>query len=155
MSNIVEISLENPKQQIRINGDDNRVIELNLTDSAIIVRLNKGINDIQQLIQRREGIRDSLTAVNVDDEKGLEQFTELAKVFAETEDEMREIINEIFDYDVCTPMVGKNSVFSTKNGEFLYETIINKLMDLYGDAIGEETKKVRERMSKHTSKYIK
>lgn len=155
MQNIIDINFDSPKQQIRLNGDDTKIIELNLTDSGIIVRFNDAISEITALMNKRNGLRSEITEVDTNTEENLEKFSKVVAEFAETETEMRGIINKLFDYDVCTPMVGKASVFSVKNGEFLYETIIEKLVGLYESTITAETEKIKARMKKHTQKYLK
>lgn len=157
MQNIIDISIDNPKQQIRLNGDDSKIIELDLSDSAILVRFDEGVNAIQKLLATRDELRQNIADFkdSENEEESLNRFNILAKSFADTEREMRDIINTIFDYDVCTPFAGKTSVFSIKNGVVLYETIIDKLANLYGTALKEESDKLKARLSKHTSKYIK
>ncbi len=154
MSEIINLQVENQKQTIQLNGNPEKVIELDLGDSNIITRLSEGVDKIENLVKERQNLHELLANGNDSDESNISYYKNLASKFKELENSMRGIINEIFDFDVCTPFLGTSSVFSIKNGEFAYERIINSLMGLYEDSIQKENNKLKERLSKHTDKYL-
>jgi hypothetical protein len=154
MSEIINLQVESQKQTIQLNGNPEKVIELDLGDSNIITRLSEGVDKIENLVKERQNLHELLANGNDSDESNISYYKNLASKFKELENSMRGIINEIFDFDVCTPFLGTSSVFSIKNGEFAYERIINSLMGLYEDSIQKENNKLKERLSKHTDKYL-
>lgn len=154
MSEIINLQVESQKQTIQLNGNPEKVIELDLGDSNIITRLSEGADKIENLVKERQNLHELLANGNDSDESNISYYKNLASKFKELENSMRGIINEIFDFDVCTPFLGTSSVFSIKNGEFAYERIINSLMGLYEDSIQKENNKLKERLSKHTDKYL-
>lgn len=154
MSEIINLQVESQKQTIQLNGNPEKVIELDLGDSNIITRLSEGVDKIEDLVKERQNLHELLANGNDSDESNISYYKNLASKFKELENSMRGIINEIFDFDVCTPFLGTSSVFSIKNGEFAYERIINSLMGLYEDSIQKENNKLKERLSKHTDKYL-
>lgn len=154
MSEIINLQVESPKQTIQLNGNPEKVIELDLGDSNIITRLSEGVDKVEKLVQERQNLHELLANGNDSTESNAKYYQDLAGKFRELENNMRGIINEIFDFDVCTPFLGTSSVFSIKNGEFAYERIINSLMGLYEDSIQKENNKLKERLSKHTDKYL-
>ena len=154
MSEIINLQVESPKQTIQLNGNPEKVIELDLGDSNIITRLSEGADKIENLVKERQNLHELLANGNDSDESNISYYKNLASKFKELENSMREIINEIFEYDVCTPFLGTSSVFSIKNGEFAFEKIINSLMELYEDSIRKESNNLKQRLAKHTDKYL-
>lgn len=154
MSEIINLQVESPKQTIQLNGNPEKVIELDLGDSNIITRLSEGTDKIENLVNERQNLHELLANGNDSDESNTGYYKNLASKFKELENSMREIINEIFEYDVCTPFLGTSSVFSIKNGEFAFEKIINSLMGLYSDSIRKESNNLKQRLAKHTDKYL-
>ena len=155
MSEIINLQVESPKQTIQLNGNPEKVIELDLGDSNIITRLSEGTDKIEELVKERQNLHELLANGNDSDESNISYYKNLAGKFKELENAMRKIINDIFDFDVCTPFLGTSSVFSIKNGEFAFERIINSLMGLYEDSIRKESNNLKQRLSKHTDKYLK
>lgn len=155
MSEIINLQVESQKQTIQLNGNPEKVIELDLGDSNIITRLSEGADKIENLVKERQNLHELLANGNDSTESNAKYYQDLAVKFKELENNMREIINEIFEYDVCTPFLGTSSVFSIKNGEFAFEKIINSLMGLYEDSIRKESNNLKQRLSKHTDKYLK
>ena len=155
MGNIIDISVDNHRQQIRLNNDDNRIIEIDLADPNILTRLHDGVREMEKLLTHRDELRAEISSTETDTDTGREQFLATVNEFSSMEAKMRIIINDIFDYDVCTPFLGRASIFSVKDGTFMYEVIIDTLLNLYEQSIQAESQKIKERFSKHTDKYLK
>lgn len=69
--------------------------------------------------------------------------------------EMREIVNEVFGVDVCTPLFGTVNVFARSGGLPLWANVLMTVMDVCYDNLPEEDKATRARMEKYTKKYKK
>ena len=135
------------KEQFIIDGDDNRVIKLNVGDVGIIPRYAKVIPEINKWAE----IVDKLD-FDVESEESCIEFN---NKFKEADNSIRQIINELFDYDVCGVCVGEDgSMFDITNGRFNFEVLIEQLFSLYDKTISDETKKLQKRMRSHTDKYI-
>ena len=138
------------KKRFRLDKDDNKIIYLATTDLNILPRLESAIKEINKLQDKHNEFAAKYASVSDADENNI---SEISSYFAEIEKAMRDQINYIFDYDVCTPALGAASVFDPVDGQFKYEYLINRLIALYEKDIRKETRIMQERISKHTAKY--
>jgi hypothetical protein len=163
MGNIIDLDIDgSEKQKFRIAKDDNRIIELDLSDTNILVRLNAAIPIINNLSKKWDDLsvaaKDASNAFEDDtelSENAMNHINKFSNAFEGLEKDLREQINYIFDYDVCTPIAQNRSLFDVHNGIFRYEQIVDKLTDLYEKSIKDESENIRKRMTKHTNKYLK
>lgn len=142
------------KKRFTIDGDENRIIELDTSDIMITSRLAEAYPKIEDLLKRVQNIptvEDNTDDINtmVD---GLSQF---GKNLKEIDAEMRQLIDYIFDSPVSEVCAPTGSMYDPKQGSFRAEIIIDVLMQLYENDIKAETKKIKSRIDKHTSKYTK
>lgn len=138
----------NKKKRFTIDGDENRVIELDTSDVGVVTRLEKSVDKITEL----QAKQDELTKLSEDEDTALD-FT---KLFSEIEADMRGIIDEIFDTPVCDAILGKSSVFSPVNGRYKFEQLIETLLDQYGKDIAAEAKKInKSKVAAKTAQYKK
>lgn len=139
------------KKRFRIDGDNNRYLELNTSDMGIIVRIENLYPKLQQLAQdaavKQLEIQES--------EEGGSSYTKIAEALVLIDSKMREILDEIFDSNVSEMCAPDGSMFDPFNGEFRFEHIIDVLSKLYENNINEEYKKMSAKMKKRTSKYTK
>lgn len=136
------------KKRIRIDGDDNRVIELNTSDMGIIERIDNLADKMNEL--STEYI-DTKFDDNLDEK---EETKEIISRIKGIDTKMREIIDNLFQSKISDICVPNGTMFDMFNGQFMYEILIEKLLTLYANNISEETQKALTRMRKHTDKYI-
>ena len=140
------------KKRFTVDGDPNRVIEIDTGDTGILGRwngLSKWFEEMDAKISRfGEGF---------DPESPTEEQVEaLCGDFAEIDAKMREKLNYLFAADVCTPVIGEHgSLIRVIDGEPLFMVIIETLVPLYEADIRVESEKSRKRIEKHTGKYAK
>lgn len=140
---VIDITLnEAPRQIFRINGDDNRMLALNINDINIITRLQEGYDKLSTVMQE-------IASSNIDD---LEQMSEYLK---KADLEMRKCIDYIFDSNVSEVCAPYGNMYDPYNGTFRYEVILDSLTKLYASNLNNEYKKIRTRIQKHTNKYTK
>lgn len=138
------------KKRFRINGDNNKYIELNTSDMNIITRLDKLYPKLEKLAQ--DAALKQLDKDNEDDEAILSKISQtLVKIDAQ----MRQILDDIFDSNVSEACAPDGSMFDPFNGEFRFEHIIDVLTKLYTNNLNVEFRKMSAKMKKHTSKYTK
>lgn len=138
------------KKRFRIDGDNNRYLELNTSDMSIITRLDNLYPKLQKLSQEA-----SLKQLDKDDTKDEKAITKISQSLMKIDIQMRQILDEIFDSNVSEMCAPSGSMFDPFNGEFRFEHIIDVLTKLYEANINSEFKKMADRMKKHTSKYTK
>mgnify|MGYP007070187232 CR=1 FL=1 len=84
------------KKRFRINGDNNTVLELNTSDMSVINRLQNIYPRLQELSQ--DASVKKLTQEESDDDKTIEK---ISKSLTKIDMTMRQLIDEIFDSNVC------------------------------------------------------
>lgn len=139
------------KQRLRIDGDNTRVVELNLSDMGILSRLTDAYPKLEKLQQK---------AINISDRVGKEgddlDEIQLGKDLKSIDKEMRNIIDVIFDSKVSDVCVPSGTMFDPHNGMCTYEYVINALVQAYDNNISDEVKKLNTAgVNKHTKGYTK
>lgn len=138
------------KKKFRVDGDNNRILELNTSDAGIVVRLNK-------LYPKMKILGDKL-AVKISEQSNVtdeEELSVIANAILELDNEIRELLDELFDSNVSEICIPEGTTVDPFNGEFRFETIINKLSKLYENNLTSEFAKMKKNVSKHTAKYTK
>ena len=149
-NDIIDIDLAPIKRKrFRINGDNNKIVELNTTDVGIVSRLSKVYPKLQKLAEEATTFTDEELHDNT--ETGLEKF---AKKLEGIDGKMRSLVDELFDAKVSDACCDGGSMYDPFNGMFRFEHIINTLASLYENDFSKEFNAMRKRVSKHTSKYI-
>lgn len=69
------------------------------------------------------------------------------------DEEMREIINEVFGFDVCTPLFGTMNVYALADGLPVWSNLMLAIMDEVDTTFARENKLTNPRISKYTKKY--
>lgn len=137
------------KQRIRIDGDDNRILELDTADMNIVVRLRDGFEKLEKLI-------DQITNLQVSDTGDIKtDISEMGTVIEDIDKQMRNALDEIFDANVSEVCAPTGSMYDLFNGEYRFEHIINALTKLYENNLDKEYAKMKRRVQKHTDKYVK
>lgn len=145
-SNVIDLDLSVlRKQRIRIDGDDNRIVELNLSDMGIMERLKTSYDKLNELSVKYH-IEEEVDEDNTD--KVIEKLQEIDK-------DMRDLINYIFDSDISDIVAPSGTMADPINGKFRYEHIIEKFISLYDTSFESEFKKMSKGVQKHTNKYTR
>lgn len=139
------------KRKFRINGDYNRMLELNVSDLNIATRLKTGYPKLQELLAEAQ---QKITGIP-DTDDSFEELGKVADALTEIDKKMRETIDYIFDTnasEVCAP---SGNMYDPVGGEFRFMHIIDVVSKLYTNGLDEEFKKVKNRVETKTSKYTK
>lgn len=137
---IIDINISGVKKsKFRINGDDNAILELNLSDMGIGERLEIGYNRLQECLKEISQ---------------LPEDADMASQLSKVDTEMRKELDYIFDSNVSEVCGKGGTMYDVKDGEFRFESILNALTKLYADNLNEEYKKMKKRIQQHTDKYV-
>lgn len=139
----VDLSVTRNKR-FRIDGDDDRIIELNTSDMTILNRINDADKKLRELADY----------ATFDVEDTAENQEEAITKLISTDKQMREIIDYLFNSkvaDICAP---NGSMYDPFNGKYRFEHILETLFALYEKNINDEYKKMKKNVEKHTNKYI-
>lgn len=151
----LDLSLSKRKR-FRIDGDDNRVLELNTSDLNLITRLRSVYPQLKDIAQN--AFKDLPDAVIEDENYDFmedEATSKLSEALQDADTKMRSLIDYIFDSNVSELCAPHGSMFDPINGKLRFEHIIDTLAPLYETDISTEMNKVTANVSKHTAKYTK
>ena len=137
------------KKRFRIDGDNNRYLELDTSDMGIITRLDNLYPKLQKLAQ------DAAIKQIDKEEAGGAKLSKISNALIKIDAQMRQIVDDIFQSDVSAKCAPSGTMFDPFNGEFRYEHIIDVVGSLYKENIKKEFKKMANNMSKRTAKYTK
>lgn len=139
--NIVDLNIKGiEKTKIRINGRDDSILELNLSDINIVTRLQEGYAKLDKLFNYMKEL----------DIKEDNFSTSLHDI----DTQMRDAIDYIFDAPVSEVCCRQGTMFDLTDGEYRFEHIVNTLLNLYGTNIANEFEQMKKRIKKHTDTYI-
>ena len=130
------------KTKIRINGDNNAILELNLSDLRIADRLEKGYAKLQQNIKK-------ITEIDTEDEN-----VNVSKTLNEIDKDMRDVVDYIFDTNVSEICCKDGTMFDLKNGTYRFEGILEALTRLYSETLNSEYKAMKRRVQDKVNAYI-
>ncbi len=151
-SDIVDVDLGFvEKKKFRFYKDDNRILELNVSDLNITVRLNEGYPKLQALLDRAT---ESINNIP-EDASNPEMLSALADTLKSIDAEMRSIIDFIFDSNVSEICAPSGNMFDPVDSTYRFERIIDKLIGFYSTGLDSEFAKVKANVEKKASKYIK
>lgn len=141
-NDVVDIQIAGAtRSRFRINGDNDSIIELNVSDIGAIFRLEETYPKLHEELKK-------VADLNPEDEG----FNAAMK---EADKAMREQIDYIFDYPVSAVCAKHGTMYDPFEGSFRFEHIIDSLSRLYETNLNAEYKKMNARIKKHTSKYTK
>ena len=149
--NIIDLSLKKAKKQrFRINGESDNILELNTSDIGILSRLKYIYPKLQKLAEEALTFTDE--EKNDNSVEGLFKFADKLDTI---DDNMGKLLDELFDANVSETCKDGGKFYDLFDGMFRFEHIIETLSELYTTGFDKEFSKVKQRIDKHTGKYIK
>ena len=150
---IVDIDLSAiKKKKFRINGDNTKILELNVSDMSILARLDEAYPKLMDLQDKVANLAEMSDNADADDRDIL---STTASKLKEIDGSMREILDFIFQSNVSEVCGADGSMYDPIDGTFRYEHIISTLTKLYENNLNAEFDKMKKNISKHTAKYTK
>lgn len=135
------LQIETGKQQYNLS--DKVTVEFSPTDMDFV---EKVVSVFQRGMSRQDDIEAEISAADPD------SIFEIAR---RRDKEMRDLVNDLFGVDVCTPLFGSMNTFARDNGFPLWANILTAVLDECFDNLPEESKAARQRIEKYTKKYQK
>lgn len=140
------------RKDFRIDGDNNRVLSLDITDLNVITRLNEAYPNMKQAAISAS---EKLASIKDTDDEDSDILAEMAEALKDIDADMRKQIDFVFDAPVSAVCVPKGTMYDPYQGGFRFEHIIDVLTNLYANNVSTEYKNMRERVNKKTAKYTK
>ncbi len=129
-------------QEISIN--DKVSVWLNLTDLDFVERV---FDAFDAMDKQQDKYQAMLAGEN-----------DAKKIFAaarEMDGDMRNLINGLFDFDVCTPLYGRMNVYAMAGGLPVWCNLMLCLIDNMNDTFTAEKKKTNPKLQKYLAKFKK
>ena len=145
------------KQRFRIDGDDNKIISLNLSDMGLLTRLNDIYPKLFNILSKVKDTAAEVKQIPEDDEfdeereDALNKFTDTLK---DIDNEMKKMVDSIFNEPVADVFSTDGAMYDMVDGKFRFEHIIDRLLPLYGERYSAEAKKMKQRISEKTKGMI-
>lgn len=141
------------KKRFRINGDSNKILELNTSDLSISSRLSAAYERLTKCMDEVAGVLadvpDDAEELTEAQEKAVEE--QLRSIDAK----MRKELDYIFDAPVSDVCADGGSMYDPFEGQFRFEHIIDALSRLYETNLNREFGMMKRRVNTKTSKYTK
>lgn len=141
------------KKRFRINGDNNKILELNTSDlgissrlSTAYERLTKYIDEVSKIVS---ALPDEGEEVTDSDRRLLDEQLDAV------DKKMRQELDFIFDAPVSDICADGGAMYDPFEGAFRFEHIIEALLKLYENNLVSEFSKMKRRVNNRTSKYTK
>lgn len=151
INNTIDLDLsEIRKKRIRIDGDDNRIVEINISDMGVMDRLQNAYDRLVSLANEYH--------MAEEEESSEDEDVEVAKLIESLKNldiKMRELVDYVFNANVSEVCVQDGTMADPVNGQFKFEYIIEKFLALYDKNFDMEFKKMSKSVSKHTNKYTR
>ena len=134
------LSFSDGFEEYRLN--DRVTVRFNPTDVGFLEKLSHTFEQLDQLQDEVRKSRDSIT----DDR-------EVFPVARELDAKMRDVINELFGDDVCTPLFGSVNLFASSGGLPLWANLLLAITDEVQSSMSSELAAREKRIAKYVKKY--
>ena len=150
-NNVIDIDLSAlRKKRIRIDGDDNKIVEINVSDMGVINRLQEAYDRLISLANTYNLQEEESKAEADDDDFDVGKTVETLRIL---DKEMRELVDFVFQANVSEVCASDGTMADPINGQFRFEYIIEKFLAVYDKNFTEEFRKMSKNVKKRTSKY--
>lgn len=136
-----ELNISTGLVTYKVNGQTE--ITINPTDINFVEAL---YTVFDQLDKKQDEYKDAINNA---------EKAEVFSIARRMDNELRELINNLFNCDICGNLFGKMSVCSLADGLPLWANLLLGVMDIVDDSFVSEQKKTSTRLAKYTSKYHK
>lgn len=145
------------KRKIRFDGDNDRVVEVDIADMGILSRIKEIYPKLEELQEKSAHLMDDLELeedeMSVEDT--LSSISKMSVRLDEIDLEMRNLIDELFKAPVSKAAVPSGTMYDMHDGSFTFAHVIATVMSRYTDNITKEYKRLDNQIQSHTAKYTK
>lgn len=138
------------KKRFTLDGNTDRVLELDTADLSIVQRLSEAYPKLEELEREVSQITEGVEAK---DDTVVQDMNTMATRLRDADGKMRELLDYIFDSNVSEMCAPSGSMYDPIGGQLRYEHLITILIGLYEENLAKEMKRVQKRVKSHTAKY--
>ncbi len=133
---------------------DSGIKEYSLNDAVTVYFNPTDMTFIDSVFSAFEDL-DNIQTRYQEETKDIEKTKDLFPKTRAMDEDMRGVINGIFGVDVCTPLVGKMSIYAIADGLPIWANLMLAIIDELDASFIAEKKKTNPRIQKYTQKYAK
>ena len=134
MSETIKLSFDDGYKNIELNGNPDKIIRINPTDTQFINRIS-GFDEKYENIRSRYGDID------------MNSINDLDKLDMAVKD----LINEIFGYDISLIVFGTDSCLSPAGGQPIFMNFMQCIFAYINECSVEERKKSQEKLNSYAA----
>lgn len=108
---------------------------------------------IVEAAERLDGLHSELQKLAPSENAGAEKFIEFYRKSREYDKQMREVIDELFDVEVCDTLFPRQSMFTVGDGAPTWANILYAIIDQMDEGLAGEKEKAQSRIRKYSAKY--
>ena len=146
---MVSLKIDDGYKEYMINDDPNRVIRVNLTDFAILERIDSANKAINAAMTKYKDI-----TVNPDGST-TEQIESTVQIVKHIGDLIRQQIDYIFDAPISDVVFGNQSPISSIKGQLYFVRFLDAILPEIEKEIKAEQKASEQRVNKYINEYKK
>lgn len=140
------------RSRFRINGDNNKIVELDIGDIGISYRLAEAYGRLNEMMVEVGKMLED-TPDDIENDMSDDEFLTLTDKLKDIDDKMRSEIDYIFNYPVADVCANGSSMYKPYHGMFVYEHIIDILTALYSSNLNSEFSLMRKRVDDKIAQY--
>lgn len=144
MADTISVNSGVIKKTVETSDGKTCSIFLNLTDSGFVEKLYSAF---ETLDKKQEAYKETV-------EKTANK-REIFDIARKMDEEMRDIIGEVFGFDICTALFGEMNVYALADGLPVWANLMLGIMDEVDTAFAREQKTTNPRIARYTKKYHK
>lgn len=149
-NNIVDVEIaEIRKKNFRFDGDDTRVVSLNLADLSVMSRVSEVYSKLNDLVKSAQELTENL-GNGESTEEVMADYSTFGEKLKEIDTTMRGYIDYIFGAEVSKAAAPDGTMYDVFNGQFRFEYILSTLLSYYGENINNEFNKIMAHASDYT-----
>ena len=134
------LSIPDGLEEYRLN--DRVTVRFNPTDMNFLEKLAAAFEKLDALQEEVRASRETIT-----DER------EVFPLARDLDAKMRAILNELFDAEICEPIVGSMNLFASSGGLPVWANLMLAIADEVQASMDSELKQREARIRKYTEKY--
>ncbi|MBP5710548.1 MAG: hypothetical protein J6W84_06185 [Bacteroidales bacterium] len=136
------------RKKFTIDGDENRVLELNTNDMGIFSRLGDFDQTVTAAFQEFEDFQ------NTEMEKDDFDVVKLGEALKKLDDVIRNQFDILYDTNFSEVVVPHGTMIDLIDGDFRFQKLNDVFSTIYEKQFSKELKAQNEKIRKHTEKYI-
>lgn len=108
---------------------------------------------IMEAAEQLDALHSEMKAQTPSETANAEKFIAFYHKSKDIDARMREIIDALFDAEVCNTLFPRQSMFAVGNGAPTWANVLYSVIDQLDDGLADEKQKAQERIRKYSAKY--